>query len=111
MAARTRTLELNMEIQAMIDLLEDYKKKGARTVNISDGAWHYEFNHRFMSVPNYDAPRDVILRPISNGDGREICFFETLEDRAKPHWSRELESLKDRAALADLPSILRPQAE
>jgi len=76
-----------MEIQAMIDLLEDYKKKGARTVNISDGAWHYEFNHRFMSVPNYDAPRDVILRPISNGDGREICFFETLEDRAKPHWS------------------------
>jgi hypothetical protein len=25
--------------------------------------------------------------------------------------SRELESLKDRAALADLPSILRPQAE
>jgi hypothetical protein len=25
--------------------------------------------------------------------------------------ARELESLKDRAALADLPSILRPQAE
>jgi hypothetical protein len=88
-AARKPNLELQMEIQAMIDLLEDYKARGARTVSISDGAWHYEFNHRFMSVPNYSAPRDVILRPLSNGDGREIDFFETLEDRAKPHWSKE----------------------
>jgi hypothetical protein len=45
-----------------------------------------------MSVPNYDAQVEVILRPISNGDGREICFFETLEDRAKPHWSKEQQS-------------------
>lgn len=81
-----------MEIQAMIDLLQDYKARGARTVNISDGAWVYEFNHRFMSVPNYSAPSEVILRPVSNGDGREISFFETNEDRAKPHWSKEQQS-------------------
>jgi hypothetical protein len=77
-----------MKIQEMIDLLIVYQARGARTVNISDGAWNYEFNHRFVSVPNYSAPVDVILRPISNGDGREISFFETNEDRAKPHWSK-----------------------
>lgn len=87
-----------MNIQAMIDLLEDYKKRGARTVNISDGAWHYEFNHRFVSVPNYSACVDVIFRPVSNGDGREICFFETLEDRAKPSWRDELPALLKRQA-------------
>jgi hypothetical protein len=78
-----------MEIQKLIDLLTDYRKRGARTVDISDGAWTYEFNHRFQSVPNYSAPYAVILRPVSNGDGREIDFFETLEDRAKPRWSTE----------------------
>jgi hypothetical protein len=78
-----------MEIQAMIDLLKKYQANGARTVNISDGAWTYAFNSRFQSVPNYSAPVDVILRPVSNGDGREISFFETIEDRAKPHWSKE----------------------
>jgi hypothetical protein len=88
-----------MKIQDMIDLLEDFKARGARTVDISDGAWSYEFNARFRSVPNYSAPHELILRPVSNGDGREISFFETLEDRKQPRWD------------ANLPALLKRQAE
>jgi hypothetical protein len=66
-----------MEIQKLIDALEGWKRVGIETVHISDGYFGYEFNMRSVSVPNYDLPRELILRPINYRPDRDGVVRET----------------------------------
>jgi hypothetical protein len=60
----------------------------------------------FMRIMAADIANDSLA------NGSSIGTISRLADEVMRHFQeRELESLKDRAALADLPSILRPQAE
>jgi hypothetical protein len=60
----------------------------------------------FMRIMAADIANDSLANVSSIGN------ISRLADEIMRHFqSRELESLKDWAALADLPSILRPQAE
>jgi hypothetical protein len=53
-----------MNIDTLIEQLQAFKARGARTVEVSDGYFGYEFNMRTRSVPNYSLPTELILRPI-----------------------------------------------
>ncbi len=60
----------------------------------------------FMRIMAADIANDSLANVSSIGN------ISRLADEIMRHFQeRELERLKDRAALADLPSILRPQAE
>jgi hypothetical protein len=60
----------------------------------------------FMRIMAADIAHDSLANVSSIGN------ISMLADKIMRHFQeRELGRLKDRAALADLPSILRPQAE
>jgi hypothetical protein len=54
-----------MTIDELVEQLKAFKAQGARTVQISDGYFGYDFNMRTLSVPNYSLPTELILRPIN----------------------------------------------
>lgn len=62
----TRYQARAQNIDDVIEMLQGFKRNGARTVSISDGYYNHAFNARWEGVPNFDSPRHVLLRPVNN---------------------------------------------
>lgn len=73
----TRYGDRAQSIDDVIAALQRFKSDGATTVAISDGYYGYAFNARFETVPNFDAPRHVILRPVRNAPDHDGITRET----------------------------------